>query len=189
MINRGELMKKENEEIVDQEIEDQAIEENEKNEEKEITASLEQKLTEATSEVTKWKNDYYKVFADMENLKRRLQSEHENALKFMLQDFASDLLPVVDNLERATQVENPTEEMQAFLKGFQMVTQQLLEVLKKNGVEEIEALGKEFDPQIHQAVMTCEDENFDSNIVVEELQKGYKLKERVLRASLVKVNQ
>lgn len=70
-----------------------------------------------------------------------------------------------------------------------MVYRQLVEALKNEGVEPIEAVGKEFDPNLHQAVMQVEDENYDSNIVVEELQKGYKLKDRVIRPSMVKVNQ
>ena len=70
-----------------------------------------------------------------------------------------------------------------------MIYNQLMEILKKNGVEVIEAQGKEFDPNVHQAVMMVQDDNYDSGIVVEELQKGYKLKDRVIRASLVKVNE
>ena len=110
-------------------------------------------------------------------------------MKFMMQDFIEELLPVVDNFERSLNVQEPSEEIQTFLKGYQMIFDQLMAILEKNGVEAIEAQGKEFDPNFHQAVMTTNDENFDSNIVVEELEKGYKLKDRVIRASLVKVNE
>lgn len=153
------------------------------------TDSLETKVSELEEEVTKWKTDYYKVFADMENLKRRLEKEHQNSLKFMMQSFIEELLPIVDNFERSLNVQEPSEEVQTFLKGYQMIFDQLMNVLNKNGVEVIEAQGKEFDPNLHQAVMTANDENYGSNIVVEELQKGYKLKDRVIRASLVKVNE
>jgi len=149
---------------------------------------LQNQIADLNEQVNKWKTDYYKVFADMENLKRRLKNEHENALKFMMQDFASDLLPVVDNLQRALAQET-NEETKSFLKGFEMITTQLLDILKKHGVEEIEALGKEFDPNLHQAVMMTSEEGVASNIITEELQKGYKLKDRVIRASLVKVNE
>lgn len=152
------------------------------------TDQLKNQMNELEKEVNKWKNDYYKVFADMENLKRRLKTEHENAMKFMMQDFATDLLPVVDNLDRALSQET-TEENQAFVKGMEMIRNQFMEILKKHGVEEIEALGKEFDPNYHQAVMMTSEEGVPSNIITEELQKGYKLKDRVLRASLVKVNE
>lgn len=150
---------------------------------------FEKKIKTLEEEVNTWKTDYYKVFADMENLKRRLEKEHQNSMKFMMQSFIEELLPVLDNFERSLNVNEPSEEIQSFLKGNQMIYNQLMEILKKNGVEVIEAQGKEFDPNVHQAVMMVQDENYESGIVVEELQKGYKLKDRVIRASLVKVNE
>ncbi|MEC4587403.1 nucleotide exchange factor GrpE, partial [Bacillus safensis] len=86
-------------------------------------------------------------------------------------------------------IDPDNEQTKSLLEGMQMVYRQLVEALKNEGVEPIEAVGKEFDPNLHQAVMQVEDENYDSNIVVEELQKGYKLKDRVIRPSMVKVNQ
>lgn len=150
---------------------------------------FEEKIKKLEEEVNTWKTDYYKVFADMENLKRRLEKEHQNSMKFMMQSFIEELLPVLDNFERSLNVNEPNEEIQSFLKGNQMIYNQLMDILKKNGVEVIEAQGKEFDPNVHQAVMMVQDENYESGIVVEELQKGYKLKDRVIRASLVKVNE
>lgn len=150
---------------------------------------LEEKIKKLEEDVNAWKTDYYKVFADMENLKRRLTNEHQNHLKFALQSFIEELLPVLDNFERSLNVKEPTEEVKAFLKGNQMIYSQLMNILEKNGVEVIEAAGKDFDPNVHQAVMMVSDENFESGKVVEELQKGYKLKDRVIRASLVKVNE
>ncbi len=164
------------------------IEEQETVEQVDEASMLKNQISDLTEQVNQWKTDYYKVFADMENLKKRLKIEHENALKFMLQDFASDLLPIVDNLQRALGQE-ASEEIKVFLKGFDMITTQLLDVLKKHGVEEIEAVGKEFDPNFHQAVMMTNVEGVESNMITEELQKGYKLKDRVIRASLVKVNE
>lgn len=150
---------------------------------------FEEKIKKLEEEVNTWKTDYYKVFADMENLKRRLEKEHQNSMKFMMQSFIEELLPVLDNFERSLNVNEPSEEVQSFLKGNQMIYNQLMEILKKNGVEVIEAQGQEFDPNVHQAVMMVQDDNYESGIVVEELQKGYKLKDRVIRASLVKVNE
>lgn len=155
----------------------------------EAEVSIEDQLATLEQEVNTWKTDYYKVFADMENLKRRMQNEHANAMKFMMQGFIEELLPVVDNFERSLQVENPSDEIKNFLKGYEMIYQQLMGVLEKQGVEVIETEGKEFDPNFHQAVMTVKDENFDTNMIVEEMQKGYKLKDRVIRASLVKVSE
>lgn len=146
------------------------------------------KMTELENEVAKWKNEYYKVFADMENVKRRLQNEHSNSMKFMMQRFIEDLLPIVDSFERSLAVENPGEEIATFLKGYQMIYTQLMNVLEKEGVLVIETKDQEFDPNVHQAVMSQEVEGVAPGMIVEELQKGYKLKDRVIRASLVKVS-
>lgn len=151
--------------------------------------SAEQQINDLMEEVNTWKTDYYKVFADMENLKKRLQNEHANAMKFMMQSFIEQLLPVVDNFERSLAIVNPSDEIKNFLKGYEMIYSQLMEVLKAQGVTVIKAEGEEFDPNFHQAVMTVKDENFKPNMVVEELQKGYMLKDRVIRASLVKVSE
>ena len=172
-------------EEVKEEVVEETVETVEENKEEQLLKRIEQ----LENEVNTWKTDYYKVFADMENLKRRLEKEHQNSMKFILQSFIESLLPVLDNFERSLNIPAPSDEVAAVLKGNQMIYDQLMNVLKKNGLEVIEAKGKEFDPNYHQAVMMVEDENFESNIVVEELQKGYMLKDRVIRASLVKVNQ
>lgn len=186
------MSKKENKQTEDQveEMTEETTEEVENVEEtKEAEVSIEEQLATLEQEVNTWKTDYYKVFADMENLKRRMQNEHANAMKFMMQGFIEELLPVVDNFERSLQVENPSDEVKNFLKGYEMIYQQLMGVLEKQGVEVIETKGKEFDPNFHQAVMTVKDEDFETNMIVEEMQKGYKLKDRVIRASLVKVSE
>lgn len=192
MMNRGESME-ENKEVKESQETEDVKEEEIKEEDVEVVENpqkeLEEKVKTLEEEVNTWKTDYYKVFADMENLKRRLQNEHQNQMKFMLQSFIEELLPVLDNFERSLNVSEPSEEVAGFLKGNQMIYNQLMEILKKNGVEVIEAQGKEFDPNFHQAVMMVQDENFESGMVVEELQKGYKLKDRIIRASLVKVNE
>lgn len=180
------------EEVLDEELseseEPEELEETDESKENE-EESLEETIESLKKEVDTWKTDYYKVFADMENVKRRLQKEHQDSLKFMLQNFIESLLPIIDNFERSLAVENPSDEVAGFLKGYEMIFNQLMTVLKDNGVEPIEALGKEFDPNLHQAVMTGHDEAYGENEVIEELQKGYKLKDRVIRASLVKVNK
>jgi molecular chaperone GrpE len=187
-MNRGENMDENKTEINEEEVVENKEEKTEEQEES-TEEKLEAKIKELEEQVNTWKTDYYKVFADMENLKRRLEKEHQNSLKFMLQSFIEELLPVLDNFERSLNVTDASDEIQSFLKGNQMIYNQLIEILKKNGVEVIEAEGKEFDPNFHQAVMMVQDENFESGVVVEELQKGYKLKDRVIRASLVKVNE
>lgn len=148
-----------------------------------------QEIAELSAEVNKWKTDYYKVFADMENTKKRMNKEFDSQKKYMMQSFIEDLLPVVDNFERSLAAEQKDENLKNFLKGYQMIHDQLLNILEKNGVKPIEAEGKPFDPNFHQAVMTEKVEGVEPNMVVQELQKGYMLKDRVIRATLVKVSE
>lgn len=138
-------------------------------------------------EIDKLKNDYAKAYADTENMRKRLQSEFEQAKKYRIQSFALDVLPAIDNLERALQTP-PTEETEGYRKGVEMIYNQLLDALHKEGVEEIEANGLPFDANFHQALMAEHVEGIEPGMVVEVLQKGYKLKDRILRASMVKVS-
>lgn len=130
------------EKVMDQDAVDEAVDqENEKKETEEV--AVEEQLKALEEEVNTWKTDYYKVFADMENLKRRLQNEHANTMKFMMQSFIEQLLPVVDNFERSLTVENPSEEIKNFLKGYEMIYNQLMQVLQSQGVEVIKTEGEE----------------------------------------------
>lgn len=140
----------------------------------------------------KEKDDLYdrllRLQAEYDNFKRRTQKEKEAERKYKAQDIVNDLLPVLDNFERALQVEQ-TEATSNLIEGISMVYRQLQDVLTNNGVEVIETEGKEFDPNLHHAVLQVEDEAHESNHIVEELQKGYMLKDRVIRPSMVKVNK
>ncbi|HLR66503.1 nucleotide exchange factor GrpE [Virgibacillus alimentarius] len=129
-----------------------------------------------------------RVQAEFDNFKKRSQKEKEASLKYKSQDIVNELLPAIDNFERALQVE-VTDATASLIEGITMVYNQLKEALKSQGVEEIEAVGKEFDPNLHHGVMQVEEEEFESNIIVEELQKGYILKDRVIRPAMVKVNK
>jgi molecular chaperone GrpE len=148
----------------------------------EKTAALEAKLEEAD-------NRHYRLQADFENSRRRARLDLEASEKYRAQSLITNLLPAIDNFERALQMEADSEQAKSILQGMEMVYRSLLDALKNEGAEQIEAVGKEFDPHIHQAVMQVEVEGFDSNQVVEEFQKGYMLKDRVIRPSMVKVNQ
>lgn len=103
--------------------------------------------------------------------------------------FLTDILPTIDNIERALQIEGDDESFKSLQKGVQMVHESLLRALKDNGLEEIESEGQAFDPNFHQAVVQDDNPDFKSGDITQELQKGYKLKDRVLRPSMVKVNQ
>jgi molecular chaperone GrpE len=134
-------------------------------------------------------NRYLRLQADFDNFRRRTRLEVEASEKYRAQKLISDLLPALDNFERALNMEVDNEQTKSLLQGMEMVYRSMVEALKKEGVEPIDAVEKEFDPHLHQAVMQDHNENYGSNIVIEEFQKGYLLKDRVIRPSMVKVNQ
>ncbi|PGO28438.1 nucleotide exchange factor GrpE [Bacillus cereus] len=158
-------------------------------EEKSEAALLQEKVDELQAKLTETEGRTLRLQADFENHKRRVQMDKQAAEKYRAQSLVSDILPALDNFERAMQVETTDEQTKSLLQGMEMVHRQLLEALTKEGVEVIESVGKQFDPNEHQAIMQVEDSEFESNAVVEEFQKGYKLKDRVIRPSMVKVNQ
>ncbi|WP_235848926.1 MULTISPECIES: nucleotide exchange factor GrpE [Bacillaceae] len=143
---------------------------------------LEAKLEESN-------NRFLRLQADYENFRRRTRQEKEADAKYRSQRLAEELLPAMDNFERALNIQVESEEATSLLEGMEMVYRQLKDALKKEGVEPVESVGMPFDPHFHQAVMQVEEEGYDSNVVVEELQKGYKIKDRVIRPAMVKVNQ
>lgn len=149
----------------------------------------EQKIVELEAKVEEMENRYLRLQADFENSRRRAKLDLEAAQKYRVQSLATDLLQALDNFERATKIEADNEQTKSLLQGMDMVYNGIVEALKKEGVEAIESVGKEFDPHLHQAVMQVQDENFESNTIVEELQKGYMLKDRVIRPAMVKVNE
>jgi molecular chaperone GrpE len=144
-------------------------------------SALENQLEEAN-------NKYLRLQADFENSRRRSRLDYESALKYGSQSLISNFLPTLDNFERALNIEPENEQAKSILQGVEMVYKQLQQTLLNEGLEVIDAVGQQFDPYIHQAVMQINDENYESNTVVEELQKGYKLKDKIIRPSMVKVN-
>jgi molecular chaperone GrpE len=138
------------------------------------------------AQVAVLKNEYAKAYADTENMKKRLDKEHQSFVKYHIQSFALEILPVLDNCERALAAKSSDEAMK---KGVQMIYDQLKAALKKEGVEEIDAEGKPFDGNWHQALMTEHKDGVEPGMVLQVLQKGYKLKDRILRAAMVKVSE
>jgi molecular chaperone GrpE len=179
------------EEVKEAQVEEAVTPENSEEtvEEKSEAALLQEKVDELQAKLTETEGRTLRLQADFENYKRRVQMDKQAAEKYRAQSLVSDILPALDNFERAMQVEATDEQTKSLLQGMEMVHRQLLEALTKEGVEVIEAVGKQFDPNEHQAIMQVEDSEFESNAVVEEFQKGYKLKDRVIRPSMVKVNQ
>jgi molecular chaperone GrpE len=146
-------------------------------------------LDEYESKLAEASNRYLRLQADFDNFRRRTRLDFEASEKYRAQSIITELLPVIDNFERALQTEVDQEQAKSLQQGMEMVYRLLLDALKKEGAEPIEAVGKEFDPHLHQAVMQVEAEGTESGIVLEEFQKGYKLKDRVIRPAMVKVSQ
>lgn len=151
--------------------------------------SAEAKVAELEAKIEEMDNRYLRLQADFDNSRRRAKLDMEAAQKYRVQSLATNLLQALDNFERAMKVEADHEQTKSLLQGMDMIYNGIKDALKNEGVEAIESVGKEFDPHLHQAVMQVQDENFDSNIVVEEFQKGYMLKDRVIRPAMVKVNE
>ena len=141
-----------------------------------------EKLTGALQEK---KDRLLRLQADFDNFRRRSAKEREEISAVVTQNFCKDMLPLLDNFERAMAAE--TKDVEAFQKGVEMIFTQFQEVLKKNGLEQIEAVGQKFDPNFHQAVMRVEDPEKEDDTVAQELQKGYMVKGRVIRPSMVQV--
>ncbi|MEK5390693.1 MULTISPECIES: nucleotide exchange factor GrpE [Heyndrickxia] len=152
-------------------------------------ALLQDKIQELEEKLAESENRYLRLRADFDNFRRRVQLDRESSEKYRAQNIITNLLPAIDNFERAMQMTPDNEQAAQLMQGMEMVYRSILEALKQEGAVPIESVGKEFDPQYHQAIMQAEDENYGSNIVVEEFQKGYILNDRVIRPSMVKVNQ
>lgn len=163
-------------------------EETQQEEKDELTLAYE-KIAQLEAKLAETENRFLRLHADFDNYRRRVRLDMEAAEKYRAQSLVSDLLPILDNFERALQVQVEDEKAKSLLQGMEMVYRSLIEALKKEGVEAIESVGKPFDPHVHQAVMQVDDQNYEPNTVVEEFQKGYKLKDRVIRPAMVKVNQ
>lgn len=172
------------EELEDQEVvveeTDQAVESED--------AEAQENVDKAQKEIDDLTSRLLRSQADYDNLRRRSREEREAAAKYRSQSVIESLLPVIDNFERGLNVSPESEEAKSILQGMEMVYRQLQDALKNEGVEVIETNDQLFDPNLHQAVMQVEEEGFESGKIVEELQKGYKLKDRVLRPAMVKVN-
>lgn len=127
---------------------------------------------------------YKRILAEFENYKKRSSKERDGLYNSILSDVVEVILPVLDNLENAAKVETQDEE---YKKGIELVLKQFKDVLLSKGVEEIKALGETFDPELHEAVSSIQDENLGEKEIAQEYRKGYKIGNRVIRHSMVVV--
>jgi len=174
-----------------------AMAENNKNDKKENGAK---KVTIPEAEYLQLKQDavqgkeawdkMLRLQADLENTRKRLEREKQDFVKFANEGIILELLNILDDLERAVSLaESKHEDLPVFLKGVEMILAHLYEMLKEYGVKPIEAEGKIFDPHCHEAMLQAENKELPEHTIMEELQKGYMLNDRVIRTSKVKVSK
>lgn len=150
---------------------------------------LQEKIIKLELENKELKDKLLRELAETENFKKRLNLERINEKKYASLNLISELLTHLDNLDLAVNMETDNDILKNFLIGFKMINNQLFEVLKKDGLKEIEALNKSFNEQYHQAIETVEIADKEDGIIVEVLKKGYVYKDRVVKPSMVKVNK
>ena len=190
------MTKEKNEEFEKDQNTQQEAEEKDPSDEKEGESAEEQQSEdskeesnseEKSKEEESFETKYLRMAADFQNFKRRTEEEKTRIYTNANEKFAVDLLEVLDNFERAIEQDKKNEANAQFLKGMEMILKQLKDVLNKNNIEEIEALGTEFDPNFHHAVAMESSDKYDKGCVTEVMQKGYKINDRVIRPSMVKV--
>ena len=179
--------KSETEENINKKTKSSEVPKNNK-EEKEVELSLEDKIKELEEKLTR-------TLAEMENQRRRFEKEKDDAFEYGGFSFARESLNLVDNFDRAKQsLENDekikgSDALKKTLEHLDIVKKDLISIFKKNNIEEIVAVDKKLDPNLHQAMMEVEDNNKEPGTIVQEIQKGFKMKDRLLRPSLVAVSK
>lgn len=142
-------------------------------------------IEKLTADLKEKEDRVLRLQADFENFRRRTSKEKEELSAVVTQGMLKDMLPLLDNFERAMAAE--AKDGEAFQKGVEMIFTQFTEILKKNGLEHIEVEGQKFDPNFHQAVMRVQNADMEDDDIAQELQKGYMVKGRVIRPSMVQV--
>ena len=165
------------------EAEESASESAEENVEQQDEAAAQ--IEKLTADLKEKEERVLRLQADFENFRRRTGKEKEELSAVVTQGILKDMLPLLDNFERAMAAESKDGE--AFQKGVEMIFTQFTEILKKNGLEHIEVEGQKFDPNFHQAVMRVQNADMEDDDIAQELQKGYMVKGRVIRPSMVQV--
>jgi len=154
---------------------------------------VDEAVVTAQKERDAYKEQFLRAVADFDNYRKRIERERRELSEYAAADVLLELLPIIDNFERALSAPAPgapadrPAESDAFYRGVELIHKQMLDLLRKRGVSRIDALGADFDPNIHQAVIHEPSEEHREGEVMQELQPGYKLGDRLLRPSMVKV--
>ena len=162
-----------------------------KHKDKKCKCHDDKKLEESLKKIKELEEEILKAKADNINYRKRKDEEVSKMLEFANEDLVKDILPSIDNFERAINLddENLDDELSKFLAGFKMIYCHLVEVMEKYDVKAIDDKGKAFNPKFHQAVLTEKVEGMEPGMVVEVMQKGYMLKDKVIRPAMVKVSE
>ena len=184
-MNQDEVLEENNSQVSEEETtaETENAPENEEKQEDATNAELEK----VKADYEQLNNQYLRLAADFENFRKRQEVERENLIKYGAADALKKLIEVLDNFDRGEKALEKVEDCQVVKDNFNLLHKQTLDVLAKLGLELIETEGKEFDPNFHEAVMQTPTSEHPEHTIVNELQKGYKLGDRVLRPSLVNV--
>ncbi len=178
-------MAKKNKEEVDNTEIDEAIDSLHADGNEGEIADLHKKVEQLQADANASQDQYLRTMADMDNLRKRTQREKEDLAKFANENILREILPVIDNLERAVEHAGQAENSSSLFEGVQMTLTQFEQLLNKFGVEVVDAMGQIFDPAYHQAMGQLESEEHPVNTVIQQMQKGYQLNGRLLRPAFV----
>ena len=181
----------------DPQLNEDTSEKEEKNTEKNSSDKPDEELKELTPEekIKELEDKLARTLAEMENQRRRFEKEREDAFSYGGFAFAKETLNLIDNFERSKKIlENDeilkdTEALKKTLEHFEIINKDMVSILSKNGITPIDSIGKKLDPNLHQAMMEIEDDQKDAGTIVQEIQKGFMMKDRLLRPSLVGVSK
>ncbi|BBM58115.1 GrpE protein HSP-70 cofactor [Leptotrichia trevisanii] len=174
---QNEVVEEQNENVENQEAE------------KSTEETSEDKIKKLEAELQEWKNSYTRKLAEFQNFAKRKENEVAEMRKYASEEIVVKLLDNIDNLERAVDASKESQNFDSLIEGVNMILNNLKNLLTEEGVEEIEAAGKEYDPYEHKAMITENKEELDDNVVVQVFQKGYKMKGKVVRPAMVTVNK
>ena len=177
---QNESIEEQNKNIENQEAEKRA---------EEISDNCDDKVKKLEAELEEWKNSYTRKLAEFQNFTKRKENEVAEMRKYASEGIIVKLLDNIDNLERAVDASKESQNFDSLIEGVNMILNNLKNLLTEEGVEEIEAAGKEYDPYEHKAMITENKEELDDNVVVQVFQKGYKMKGKVVRPAMVTVNK
>ena len=177
---QNETVEEQNENVENQDAEKSA---------EETSDNCDDKVKKLEAELEEWKNSYTRKLAEFQNFTKRKENEVAEMRKYASEGIIVKLLDNVDNLERAVDASKESQNFDSLIEGVNMILNNLKNLLTEEGVEEIEAAGKEYDPYEHKAMITENKEELDDNVVVQVFQKGYKMKGKVVRPAMVTVNK